>query len=461
MNNDIYCSRCRTEIGNHIRFCPKCGNENKKNTKFKNKKNRFVKILIPIMIVTIVLLSGLYVFKGKDNDTANIVNTEVPSPSLLPFNENGKWGYMDTNGKVEISPKYDFAGSFKEGLAVVMIDGKYGYINEKDEVIIDIEYGDVGSLEPEVEHSDYDFNNGLVGVYKNNKYYMMDNTGEIVTKEYVDTSFASYELFLGSYGDTSEFSSYAYDKYHSLSEGMSIYKDSTNEKYGYVDEDGVVVIKAQFDWAWEFSEGLGAVVKDGLLGFVNKDGDLVIDYQFEANSDKVAHTEFSEGLIPVKKDGKYGYINKKGKFVIENKYEYAGQFVNGKAPVVLKEEDISANIDYSQNEYVVELTKVSYIDTKGNIVIEGLNLPIYYDYSREEDFSNGLLPVYKDGKIAYIDEDNNVVSEYIFDWGTSFVGSSARVILDDESVWINDKFEVIVPYQGTMEIEEYLDYKEI
>lgn len=39
------------------------------------------------------------------------------------------WGYLDRNGKFIISPQFDHAGSFAEGLAPVKIEGKYGYIS--------------------------------------------------------------------------------------------------------------------------------------------------------------------------------------------------------------------------------------------------------------------------------------------------------------------------------------------
>ena len=38
--------------------------------------------------------------------------------------ENGKYGYIDTTGKEVISFKYDNAGNFYDGLALVELDGK-------------------------------------------------------------------------------------------------------------------------------------------------------------------------------------------------------------------------------------------------------------------------------------------------------------------------------------------------
>ena len=42
---------------------------------------------------------------------------------------------------------------------------------------------------------------------------------------------------------------------------------------------------------------------------------------------------FSEGLCAVRRDGLYGYIDKKGKLVIPYKFQQAGLFLNGLAKV--------------------------------------------------------------------------------------------------------------------------------
>ena len=58
--------------------------------------------------------------------------------------------------------------------------------------------------------------------------------------------------------------------------------------------DGKVVIPAQYDRAWHFSEGLGAVLgKNGKVGFINRDNQIVIDCEIP----------FERGLDYIFKDG--------------------------------------------------------------------------------------------------------------------------------------------------------------
>lgn len=57
------------------------------------------------------------------------------------------------------------------------------------------------------------------------------------------------------------------------------FKDG-NGKWGFVDKDGNIKIEAQFDEAKSFSGGLAAVKKDEKWGFINKTGKLVIENRF-------------------------------------------------------------------------------------------------------------------------------------------------------------------------------------
>lgn len=53
-----------------------------------------------------------------------------------------------------------------------------------------------------------------------------------------------------------------------------------NGKWGFMNEDGEVVIEPAYDGAHSFSGGVAAVCRDGLWGFIDEDGELVVDYTF-------------------------------------------------------------------------------------------------------------------------------------------------------------------------------------
>src|SRR5690606_29231027 len=67
------------------------------------------------------------------------------SEGLAKFQaSNGKYGYIDEEGNIEIDAIYDNAQDFKNGIAMVERDEKYGYINKDAEAFIPLQYDLLG-----------------------------------------------------------------------------------------------------------------------------------------------------------------------------------------------------------------------------------------------------------------------------------------------------------------------------
>lgn len=76
--------------------------------------------------------------KGFTADKIDICTSD----NVMAFEENEKWGFVDSEGKVIIKPEYEDAKSFSNGLAAVCKDGKWGFINYQNEVVIDYQFAD-------------------------------------------------------------------------------------------------------------------------------------------------------------------------------------------------------------------------------------------------------------------------------------------------------------------------------
>lgn len=91
--------------------------------------------------------SGSYTMINSEGK--KVCNTEFEDAKL--FNDegyaavkiDGKWGFIDENGKVKIDPEYTEAHSFSNGMAAVKLSNGWGYINEKNEKAIDTGFDDV------------------------------------------------------------------------------------------------------------------------------------------------------------------------------------------------------------------------------------------------------------------------------------------------------------------------------
>jgi hypothetical protein len=122
---------------------------------------------------------------------------------------------------------------------------------------------------------------------------------------------------------------------------------SQNYKWGFIDNQGKIIVPLIYDRVYEFKEGLACVAKGGILdtsgsysrykkskyGFIDKDGKTVIPFNFDNTSSGCDYDAgFYGGLAALSKKGKYGFIDKKGKVVIDFKFDeiiYGRGFMDG------------------------------------------------------------------------------------------------------------------------------------
>lgn len=102
-----------------------------------------------------------------------------------------------------------------------------------------------------------------------------------------------------------------------------------NGKSGYVDSAGEPQTDFRFDFfgCRAFSEGLASVTEGGLAGFIDLQGEYVIEPQFDMAMG------FSDGLARVEKGDRKGYIDKSGEFVITLNCYACECFENGIAQI--------------------------------------------------------------------------------------------------------------------------------
>lgn len=101
-----------------------------------------------------------------------------------------------------------------------------------------------------------------------------------------------------------------------LAQAQEVYKkDKKRGKWGFVDAQGQVLIDYQFDEAESFSEELAAVKRKGQWGFIDKQGNTVIPFQYEEVE------SFRNPSTAVKMKGKYGLIDRQGTFLAEPVYD--------------------------------------------------------------------------------------------------------------------------------------------
>lgn len=195
-----------------------------------------------------------------------------------------------------------------------------------------------------------------------------------------------------------------YDDMTNYSDGYAVVVKGG--KYGFVDEQGQVVVKITYDNAnLPGSNGIASVCQKNKWGFVRMDGSTVVNPKYSNVKN------FKEGYAAVCLKNKWGFIDESGKVVISLTYEDANSFNGGLASVKLS-------------------GKYGFIDASGNVVAP-------FEYDDTQAFSEGYVAVCKNGKWGFIDGHGNVAIPFIYDAAGEFYNGKSLVKKDAENFYIN------------------------
>ena len=247
-----------------------------------------------------------------------------------------KFGFIDRTGRLVIGCQFENASNFHSGRALVWDDGDDDYENR----YVNFRYIDKdGNVVIESFDSATEFRNGYAAVqiktlpkrHGNYKTRIIDVEGRNVYKlDMHDSLWGNiFSDMWYNYGLNNNVFRYSYREWIDL---------DTGKKYAY-SYNGFSLSNCGF------FEGLAAIKdRQGKWGFINIAGDIVINCQFNSDSDPM----FSNGLACVEQNGLWGYIDKEGKVVIPFQYTVARNFSENRA--VVRKDNTLMVIDTEGNQ---------------------------------------------------------------------------------------------------------------
>ena len=254
---------------------------------------------------------------------------------------------------------------------------------------------------------------------------------------------------------------------------FSSYEDLS--KYGYMDEEGNIIVPCEYSSAADLINGYGLISKETgtgtTYGAVNTKGEFVLNFDSQLGS--VNYYNGNAGIVTKYYDaataGRSALINGEGKLITG--YDYYTLLDEKKPPCygVIYAEKVSPGgsdpkrgiIDWNGNT-VIPLDYFDIINTQENwsilsvgkmidgkpkygyIYANGVEmLPCIYD--KTETFSNGFGTVDKDGKYAAINANGVFTTQFIYDLIEPFHEGLAVVVKSGKAGMIDINGQEVFP----------------
>lgn len=455
---------------------------------------------------------GEEIFKQYEEVSAISINGIVSNlpyeKRVLKYKEDEKYGLIDYNGKVITKAIYEEIKGLenKESELLVKKDGKYGVVNDRGDKLIKEEYDNIQADGYYTEEDKYALSGYIINNRTNNGYrygYINYKLEKVLKTEYNEVSRIleiadGQNVYIiasknGKYGVIKNNKTLINCDYQDIEYDATnnLFKLQRNLQYGVADITGKSILPVQYkelefkgvyiqvlennkeDYTYFNSEGdeiketkyttilktseanyYITINKEGLYGIINKN-------QKELVENKYNYLEylFDEYFIAAKNDGNLGIINAKDSTLVDFKYEVLQkiQDTNVVEAKILKENKSEL---YGKNMEKVFSINNAYIYKRDNYIeVYSKEETKYFDLegkelTSQEIFKNNKLFAKKsDGKWGFIDKQNNVVVEYIYDKVTEF-NSYGFAGIKKNNKWgvINESGDVIL--EPIYDIEE-------
>lgn len=239
------------------------------------------------------------------------------SSGVAIYQYRGKWGAMNSQGKILFPRKFDFISIFVDGYATASIDKNFYVLDNKGNEI-PIMANDVIKIKKFSEGmAIFTDITGLQGFVNTKGEVAIPAKFEKLGYFNADLAWARNEDGLLGYIDKQgewviEPKFLAVKDFDPIS-GLAMAR--LDDVWGFINKQGEIKYIDDVDKFYNYSEGLVKVVKEGLFGFMDKNQNWVVKPQFESARD------FHNGYAAVRSDGGWGIIDKAGNWVIKPLYD--------------------------------------------------------------------------------------------------------------------------------------------
>lgn len=277
-----------------------------------------------------------------DFDFMYIQTTYAGDYPILATDSDCQNGFIDTCGQWIVPPAFYYAEPFSEGVALVQTEDSLGYINPQGEYVLKYTYDELTTA--------VSFSEGVAAVeYKTGLWGYIDVHGERIINDY----YADANSFSCGFARVSDGAGYYFVDHHGNTLGDTRFSYASDFLYGYAivgnesRQRGIVSTTGELVFPIE-ADSIINITPDHFCWIQSDDSTLYGLYNLSTASfvcsDKYEMPfPFEEGFVwneegfIVKKNGLFGYLSKQGSLLLPCQYAFLGMSEEGTLLGLLEE----------------------------------------------------------------------------------------------------------------------------
>lgn len=375
----------------------------------------------------------------------------------------GKWGYIDTVGRVIIPATFDGAKQVEKETAIVKKEKKWGMIDMKGAIRVALIYDALYYMQA-------DTNTFVIAQMNNIRYGYVDRNGNIKIPADLKQSKVLGNGFIGftktgKWGVMNsngvQICNEAYHEILPFSEGKAAVR--LGNKWGYIDTLGAEIIPPTFDKAGQFSSGHARIVKNQRWGFIDASGMIVIEPKY------MQAGNFSAGAAPLRTRDGFGLMSPEGKWLQKPVHQKIFQLDSSLAGFFVLRNDYAASVCKSDGKIIIPAryeaykylgegmfgcrngTQWSLLDTTGKIISNTV-------FEQIKPYSEHFAAASQNGAWGFINKKGKFVVEPIYSVVGKFVDHQAYAYVHLNSYIIDTLGKVKIKFDRGL--VSYMGYSE-
>ena len=213
--------------------------------------------------------------KGNEIKTDNSSKEKVSEDYSIIIDKDNNYNILDKNDKVLLKDKYSYLEYFRDDLFIATNDSKTGLIKSNGDIVVPLQYNTIQN----VEGADC----LQATLMEANRTLIINSQGK-VQEGLENASFIKEENYVKILSSTDV-------KYYTLEGNETTYKDlfpentlyavKQNDKWGFKDNSGNIVVNCEYDFVSEQKGNFVGIKKDGKWGILDLTGKVVKEPSYE------------------------------------------------------------------------------------------------------------------------------------------------------------------------------------